>query len=92
VNAAEVVNDEIGGIYMLWTVGVSRFFLAKGLTGNLIVPQVRDLEVSYLKSRKTVMRCLACSEEVPPDHLLLDNAPNLGPLISRWEINKFENC
>jgi hypothetical protein len=29
---------------------------------------------------------------VPPDHLLLDSAPNLEPLISRWEINKFENC
>jgi hypothetical protein len=27
-----------------------------------------------------------------PDHLLLDSAPNLGPLISRSEINKFENC
>ncbi len=27
-----------------------------------------------------------------PDHLFLDSAPNLGPLISRWEINKFENC
>ncbi len=27
-----------------------------------------------------------------PDHLLLDSAPNLGPLISRWEINKFETC
>jgi hypothetical protein len=30
--------------------------------------------------------------ENTPDHLLLDSAPNLGPLISRWEINKFENC
>ncbi len=29
---------------------------------------------------------------VPSDHLLLESAPNLGPLISRWEINKFENC
>ncbi len=29
---------------------------------------------------------------VPPDHLLLDSAPNLGPLISHWEINKFQNC
>jgi hypothetical protein len=27
-----------------------------------------------------------------PDYLLLDSVPNLGPLISRWEINKFENC
>ncbi len=29
---------------------------------------------------------------LPPDHLLLDSAPNLGLLISRWEINKFKNC
>ncbi len=27
-----------------------------------------------------------------PDHLLLDSAPDLGPLIARWEVNKFENC
>ncbi len=27
-----------------------------------------------------------------PDHPLLDSAPNFGPLISPWEINKFENC
>ncbi len=33
-----------------------------------------------------------CVRTIPPDHLSLDNAPNLGPLISRWEINKFENC
>ncbi len=35
---------------------------------------------------------LQSSVLVPPDHLLLDSAPNLGPLISCWEINKFENC
>jgi hypothetical protein len=29
---------------------------------------------------------------LPYYHLLLDSAPNLGLLISRWEINKFENC
>ncbi len=34
----------------------------------------------------------ACSKTLPPDHVLLDSAPNLGPLISRWETNKFENC
>jgi hypothetical protein len=27
----------------------------------------------------------------PSHHLLLDTAPNLGPLICRWENNKFEN-
>jgi hypothetical protein len=30
--------------------------------------------------------------ELHPDHLLLDSAPNFGPLISRWKITKFENC
>ncbi len=29
---------------------------------------------------------------VPHDHLLLDSVPNLGPLISRWELEKFKNC
>ncbi len=27
-----------------------------------------------------------------PDHLILDSVLFLGPLISRWEINEFENC
>ncbi len=33
-----------------------------------------------------------CFSSYPPNHLLLDSAPNLGPLISRWVINKFGNC
>jgi hypothetical protein len=33
------------------------------------------------------------ARKVPLAHLLLDSdAPNLGPLISPWEIYKFENC
>jgi hypothetical protein len=28
---------------------------------------------------------------VPPDHLLLDSAPTIGPLVSRWELDKFKN-
>ncbi len=27
----------------------------------------------------------------PPDHLSLDRSPNIGPLISRWELDKFKN-
>jgi hypothetical protein len=27
-----------------------------------------------------------------PDSLLLDRSPNIGPLISRWELDKFKNC
>jgi hypothetical protein len=34
-----------------------------------------------------------CSDHHPTiTYILSDSAPNLGPLISRWEINKFENC
>jgi hypothetical protein len=28
---------------------------------------------------------------MPPDYLLLDSFPNIGPLISRWELDKFIN-
>ncbi len=28
--------------------------------------------------------------KVPPDHLLLDRSPNIGPLIFRWELDKFK--
>jgi hypothetical protein len=30
--------------------------------------------------------------EVTPDHLLLDRSPNIEPLMSRWELDKFKNC
>ncbi len=29
---------------------------------------------------------------ITPDHLLLDSAPNIGPLKSRWELDKFKTC
>ncbi len=29
---------------------------------------------------------------IPPDHLLLDRSPNIGTLISRWELDKFKHC
>jgi hypothetical protein len=29
---------------------------------------------------------------LPPNHLLLDGSPNIGPLISRWELDKFKIC
>jgi hypothetical protein len=29
-------------------------------------------------------------EWLPYDDLLLDSAPNIGPLISRWELDKFK--
>jgi hypothetical protein len=41
--------------------------------------------------RYSFLTCYTYPFSVPPEHLILDSAPNLGPLISRWEINKFEN-
>jgi hypothetical protein len=29
---------------------------------------------------------------LPSEHLFLDSAPNIGPLICRWELDKFKNC
>jgi hypothetical protein len=32
------------------------------------------------------------TQDVLPDHLLLDRSPNIGRLIFRWELDKFKNC
>jgi hypothetical protein len=29
--------------------------------------------------------------EIPPDHLLWNRSPNIGPLVSRWELDIFKN-
>ncbi len=44
--------------------------------------------------KKTYLYQYSCVlVQYTPDHLLLDNsAPNFGPLIFRWEINKFGDC
>ncbi len=40
------------------------------------------------KSFQTV----SVTHRLPHDHLLLDCVPNIGPLISRLELDKFKNC
>ncbi len=42
-----------------------------------------------LNVRSHVLSCLFL---YTPDHLLLDRSPNIEPLISRWELDKFKNC
>jgi hypothetical protein len=52
-------------------------------------------EVCPLMPTFSVLCCRmirGCVRLYTPDHLLLDSAPNLGPLISCHEINKFKNC
>ncbi len=47
----------------------------------------------FFESKKIFeMRYFGVKCKVLHDHLLLDRALNLGPLISRWEITKFQNC
>jgi hypothetical protein len=43
---------------------------------------------SFSKKKSIICYRFNCT----PDHLLLDGAPNIGPLISRWELDKFKNC
>jgi hypothetical protein len=45
-----------------------------------------------LGKKKKAKQCSDYKWLSTPDHLMLNSAPNLGPLMSRWEINKFENC
>ncbi len=50
------------------------------------------------EAKKKIAWKWSCSRQtsgrsgVSSDHLLLDSVPNLGPVTSRWEINKVENC
>jgi hypothetical protein len=65
-------------------IDTTRGFLISSLIKWVILPS------SYYK----IDTCFTAGEriETPSDHLWLDSAPNLRPLVSRWEINKFENC
>jgi hypothetical protein len=56
-------------------------FLKTGILTNPLLAYFTN--IIYIKIRHI---------SYPRSPLLLDSAPNLGPLISRWEINKFENC
>jgi hypothetical protein len=70
---------------------------------SAILGQVRDSEskrVTFRYSLELLKIAVASSSSLwylwkktlgTPNHLLLDSAPNLGPLLSRWEINKFSN-
>ncbi len=67
---------------------------------------IRILDIFNLRFSHSALPCLFCPSInfrsyvamlllrgfPSPDHLLLDSTPNLGPLISCWEINSFENC
>jgi hypothetical protein len=51
-------------------------------------PHVQQIEGLHecLKQRRVRVTITIYFKNLPPDHLLLDSAPNLGPLISRWDI------
>ncbi len=66
---------------------------SEGLVAERFVAKFKDMDTYFSTYCKRMTRAVvSCnSSRRYPDHLLLDSAPNLGPLISRREINKFEN-
>jgi hypothetical protein len=42
--------------------------------------------------RGSLTHVFSVMDEYPPDHLLLGRSSNIGPFISRWELDKFKNC
>ncbi len=61
-------------------------------SGSGVIRRPLVLDTFAAPSRRGRIPARSPRRESPRDHLLLDSAPNLGPLISRWEINKFNNC
>jgi hypothetical protein len=59
------------------------------LTGKFCI-----ISTVAVPSKRRCRSSLVCIFEEKPEKQWLpkDSAPNLGPLISRWEINEFENC
>ncbi len=52
-------------------------------------------EIFFIKlffGREKVKSSSVLTTDLLHDHLLLDSAPNIGPLLSRWELDKFKNC
>jgi hypothetical protein len=43
-------------------------------------------------SHEKFVRFFLSAHFVPHGHLLWDRTPNIEPLISRWELDKFKNC
>jgi hypothetical protein len=58
----------------------AKLCLARLLSKFSFVPDEERFQVSLI------------SKVLPSDHLLLDTSHNIGPLVSRWELDKFENC
>ncbi len=51
-------------------------------------------QTTYYRYERVTKKPMAAKRQrwVQRKHLLLDSAPNIGPLISRWELDKFKNC
>jgi hypothetical protein len=53
-----------------------------------IFPQRSFVAHSYLRSIVTLTRL----GRAPHNQISLDRSPNIGPLVSRCELDKFKNC
>ncbi len=62
-----------------------------GITNTACLMSKSLKSLSLLRSTCAVLQILFLVYLASPDHLFLDSAYSLGPLISYWEIDKFEN-
>jgi hypothetical protein len=79
--------------------------LLKGLLRRQLCRTRTRYKIPYLDIKNLMLyrsnSFLNCTEPVgisaesltlSPEHVSLNSAPNLGPLISCWELDKFKNC
>ncbi len=94
--------DERKKTYILlmrsWPAGIQRgAFVVHRPTHFLKVHNYSFLNLTCASILNTTLflACQCCHQlvgGVPRNHLLLDRSPNIGPLISRCELDKFKNC
>jgi hypothetical protein len=82
-------------VYSKWTPGSAVDSESEKKTPEFSEVDLQDRRKRILWMRLPwahVMRQRLVTEIVPPDYLLLDTAPNIGPLIAWWKLAKFKNC
>ncbi len=91
--AAKIVSSGVSPNRLKFEVALSNLELVTQLD---LIPYDSNEAVIFLPFKTSIFwKILKDSHtqthKVPSDHLLLDSALYLGPLISHWEMNKFEN-
>ncbi len=94
VNCLDEKNNGVENWYK-WRDKENRPFFNRSFkyhTNEVIHDQSVIKKMTQNSKKKNSKFLLVVVREGTPDHLLLDWSPKIGPLISRWELDKFKNC